>query len=437
MKHIKELAQLAKSLEKQTAVCKQCGVCLSACPLYPQTRLEKDVARGKIAILDGVMSEVVKNAKNVRDGLDRCLLCGSCAGVCPNGVNSLEIFFKARVLLTEYLGLSPIKKLIFQQLLSNPGRFNKVAGLAAKVQRLFLKKSRDSLGTSRARVSASPLLADRHIIPLAPVPFHRQDMPSRKSDVPATGETVLFFTGCLIDKIFPQVAQSSIKALDHHGFNVILPKNEGCCGIPALSAGDMISFSRLLTHNLDQFKKAKFDHLVTACATCAYTIKKVWPMMVEPEDENYGFIRQLADQTIDITELIVDRLGEDFPPPVPDAIKITYHDPCHLKKSLGVYQAPRRLISANPNCQLVEMEGADVCCGMGGGFGLAHNELSEKIGRSKQDNITAAGCRIVATACPACMIQLAGLLSKSGDENMRVCHPIEIYMSDEFNPNIS
>ncbi len=432
MKHIKELARLAGSLEQQTAVCKQCGVCLSACPIYPQTRLERDVARGKIAILEGVMSEVVKNADSVKDRLDRCLLCGGCAGVCPNGVNTLEIFLKARVLLAGYLGLSPLKKIVFRQLLAKPERFNRAADLAAKSQGLFLKQVNPGLGTSCARITASPLLAGRHVVPLAPVPFHRQKIVEKHQAQTTGKETVLFFTGCLLDKVFPQVARASVKALAHQGFNVILPDSEGCCGIPALSAGDGESFRQLLSYNLNRFKSLSFDRLVTACATCTFTIKKIWPMMVDPQDQEYAFVQQLSEKTMDITELIAAGLDTDPPRPNDKGIAVTYHDPCHLKKSLGVHQAPRLLIAANPAYRLIEMAEADVCCGMGGGFGLAHNDLSEKIGGRKRENIIASGCRMVATACPACMIQLAGLLSKHGGTDIQVCHPVELYMSTEF-----
>ena len=428
MKHVKELAQLAGSLERLTTVCKQCGVCISACPIYPQTRLERDIARGKIALLEGVMSEVVKNAESVKDRLDRCLLCGGCAGVCPNGVDTLEIFFKARALLAAYLGLSPWKKAIFRQLLAQPERFNRVAGLAARTQALFLKEMDADLGTSCARVSASPLLAGRHVVGLAPVPFHRQYRPRVNQRQGSDQETVLFFTGCLIDKIFPRTAESAIKALEYHGFNVILPDNEGCCGIPALSAGDGISFRQLLSHNLKRFQSVHFDRLVTACATCAFTIRKVWPVMIGREDADYGFIRELSGKTTDINELIVTRLGDPPATPLDKAIPVTYHDPCHLKKSLGIDNAPRRLITANPGYKLVEMKDSDACCGMGGGFGLAYSELSAQIGRRKLEHILETGCRVVATGCPACMIQLAGLLSRQGEKDMRVCHPVELYM---------
>jgi len=107
-------------------------------------------------------------------------------------------------------------------------------------------------------------------------------------------------------------------------------------------------------------------------------------------------------------------------------ISITYHDPCHLKKSLGVAAEPRALIQANPNYQFKEMPESDRCCGLGGSFNLYYYELSANIGTRKRDHIASSGCSAVATGCPACMIQLSDMLSKAGDQ-IAVRHPVEIY----------
>jgi glycolate oxidase iron-sulfur subunit len=109
-----------------------------------------------------------------------------------------------------------------------------------------------------------------------------------------------------------------------------------------------------------------------------------------------------------------------------DPVNITYHDPCHLKKSLGVFAEPRSLIKANPGYRLQEMPESDRCCGLGGSFNLQYYGLSANIGRLKLNNIKKSGCRIVATGCPACMLQISDMLSKSGD-NIIVKHPVEIY----------
>jgi glycolate oxidase iron-sulfur subunit len=97
-----------------------------------------------------------------------------------------------------------------------------------------------------------------------------------------------------------------------------------------------------------------------------------------------------------------------------------------LKKSLGVSGEPRDLIRANPDYTLREMPAADDCCGMGGSFNLEHYGLSARIGRLKRDHIVSTGCSVVATGCPACMLQISDMLSHAGDR-IAVKHPVEIY----------
>ena len=105
---------------------------------------------------------------------------------------------------------------------------------------------------------------------------------------------------------------------------------------------------------------------------------------------------------------------------------LTYHDPCHLKKSLGVDDAPRALVRVNAGYRLQEMDQPDACCGMGGSFNLQYYQLSKQIGTLKRDQIEATGCEAVATGCPACMMQISDMLSQAGD-SVAVKHAIEIY----------
>ena len=105
---------------------------------------------------------------------------------------------------------------------------------------------------------------------------------------------------------------------------------------------------------------------------------------------------------------------------------VTYHDPCHLAKSLKVKSQPRDLIRANAGCTFVEMADADTCCGNGGSFNLQNYDLSKQIGMEKRRNILACGATTVATPCPACMMQIRDVLSQNHD-GVKVRHVIEIY----------
>jgi glycolate oxidase iron-sulfur subunit len=427
MSSIKELTRFMHELNDQLRVCMRCGMCQAVCPLFLETGLESDVARGKLALLDGLVQQLFKDPKGVNDRLNKCLLCGSCAANCPSGVNVLEIFIKARAILTGFMGLSPAKKVILRGVLSQPEFFDNMVAWGSKFQKIFTRPASENIGTSCARL-VSPLLRNRHFKPLAPVPFHLMT-PHLNTDRSRSGIKVALYVGCLIDKIFPDIARDVVHILNHHGVGIFMPEGQGCCGIPAISSGDTQTFNRLLRHNLEIFDAEKFDFLVTSCATCTSTIKGIWPMMA---DKDSGYVKSrvhiIAQKTMDINQFLVSKVGlknvkfDDRIHPV----TATYHDPCHLKKTLGVFAEPRSLIKANPGYRLKEMPESDRCCGLGGNFNLQYYELSTNIGQLKLENITASGCQVVATGCPACMLQFFDMLSKSGN-NIRVKHPVEIY----------
>jgi glycolate oxidase iron-sulfur subunit len=210
---------------------------------------------------------------------------------------------------------------------------------------------------------------------------------------------------------------------------IFLPEGQACCGIPAISSGDTLTFNQLVHHNLERFDAHDFDCLVTACATCTATIKKVWPLMVKDQPEKVkAKIAKIAENTLDINQflLLKVRLEKVLPGADDNKIAVSYHDPCHLKKSLGVAAEPRALIQANPRYRFKEMPESDSCCGMGGAFNLQYYKISAAIGKRKRNHIVTSKCSVIATGCPACMIQISDMLSQSTDA-IKIRHPIEIY----------
>jgi len=436
MDDMKELIRLMKALEDQLIVCMRCGLCQAVCPLYAQTGREADVARGKLALLDGLLQEMFDDPGGVNERLNRCLLCGSCAANCPSGVKVLEIFLKARTVLTGYMGLSPLKKLILRGMLARPERLDRLASWAAKLQKLAVRPVNETIRTSCARLM-SPLLDNRHFKPLADEPFHKR-MPALNSAPVNEAPKVAFYVGCLIDKIYPDIARATIDVLHYHGVGVYMPEGQGCCGIPALSSGDTATFTKLLRHNVRKLESEKTDYLVTACATCTSVIKEMWPVMVADEDDAFRErVQVLSAKTLDINQFLVSKVGlkKSVQNPATASVTVTYHDPCHLKKTMGVFTEPRAVIEAAAGYKLVEMQEADACCGMGGSFNLQYYGLSSDIGKKKCANILATGCSVLATGCPACMMQISDALSHAGAE-IAVKHPIELYaemVSDDKN----
>lgn len=419
------LLRQIKELEDGIAACMRCGLCQAVCPLFAETGREADVARGKLALLDALGREMVRDAAGVEKILSRCLLCGSCAANCPSGVTALDIFFKARLALASYLGLGLFSKALIKSVLADPARFDRIMRFAAWFQGIFLKPLHNLPGVSRLRFF--PGLLSRHVRPLSPKPFHRY------ARAAATGPRklrVAFFVGCLIDKVFPNIAEDAMRVLSLLDVEVLLP-DQGCCGIPELSLGDAAAFHRLARYHLARFGNLDVDYVVTACATCAFTIRKLWPAMLSRlTSRERDTVHNIAGKTLEISQFLVDEVGlPRLGSRSEDKIATTYHDPCHLKKSLGVTAQPRAMIEANPRYVLKEMDEADRCCGCGGSFNLKHYPISARIGKRKAENIRNSGCRVVATACPACMIQLSDALSHLGLP-IAVKHPIEIYAQD-------
>lgn len=425
MSDMKELLRLLGELDDQLVTCMRCGMCQAVCPIYGQSGREADVARGKIALLEGLAHEMVKDPEGVQERVNSCLLCGSCQANCPSGVKALDIFIKARAILVSYMGLPTVKKIIFRGMLTKPGLFNSMLSIASKFQGLFTSPANDVVGTSCSRMLA-PVIGDRHFRLLAKTPLHSEH-PSLDTAPGKSGLKVAFFPGCMVDKMYTGIGQAALKVFKHHGVGVFLPAGQACCGIPALASGDMDSYLTLVRENLAAFKGGSYDALVTPCASCTATIKEIWPKLVErmsaPEQEA---VMAMAKKTMDINAFLVDKLGLTPPAPAQDATAVTVHDPCHLKKALGVSAQPRKLIAMNPGYAVKEMAGADVCCGCGGSFTLTHADMSAKIGQQKRDNIMNTGAGVVATGCPACMMQISDMLSRNGDR-VSVRHPLELY----------
>ena len=423
---ISEIIVTLKSLERDLSLCMRCGMCQSVCPLYRETRREPDVARGKIILVDALKNGVFEEIHGVLERLQRCLLCGACEANCPSGVKCLEIFIKARSILYAYEKLSLWERLFLRKILSAPERFHSVMNILALCQPLVFAGTDSDIGTVHARFPIA-FFKNRHLMPLATTPFRDR---ISSLDIPAavSHERVGIFVGCLIDRIFPSVAESMIEVLKIKKMGIFIPEDQVCCGIPAISLGDIDAFRSLIRQNVKAFS-GKIDVLVTGCATCSMVIKKLWPLMVADESASVKeSVYSLSGKLMDIVQFLATRFdfGESRRVSHAQRIKVTYHDPCHLKKSLGIWREPRGILKSLSGYEFVEMTESDSCCGFGGSFGLQYGDISESIGERKVTNIIQSGAEIVSTACPGCMLQIAGGLSKAG-ANVQVKHIVELF----------
>lgn len=422
---LRQLSDMLLELDDMLVSCMRCGFCMAVCPVYGQTMREADVTRGKIALLENLARNMIDDPEAVNEKLNRCLLCGSCQSACPSGVKVMDIFLRARSIVISYMGLSPVKKIIFRSLLVRPKLFNSLVSLSSKFQGLFLKDASSVVGTSCAPLFKS-IIGDRHFPSLAKESFHSK-MPSLDTPTGKSGLRVAFFPGCVCDKMFTSVAEATVRVLERHGVGVFMPEGQSCCGMPSLASGDRKSYDKLVRQNLELFGNGNFDYLITPCATCTATIKEVWPKLVD----SYSFgerqqISMLHDKSMDLVAFLVDVLKVELPGGSDAGKRVTYHDSCHMKKSLGVVEQPRQVLKGLPGYTFVEMPESDRCCGSGGSFTLSHYDLSTEIGMRKRNNIVSVNPDVVAVACPACMMQIMDMLSRRQD-NIKVKHVVELY----------
>jgi len=425
MKDINNLANALMELDDKLIACMKCGLCQAVCPVFGATMLEADVTRGKIALLENLARKLIDDAEAVNDKLGRCLLCGSCQVNCPSGVSIMNIFMQARHIVGAYLGLSPVKKLIFRSLLAKPGLFNALTRLGLPLQGLVMRRQNNMQGTACAPL-LSKFIGERHIPALPAKPLHAATG-ALDTPIGASGVKIAFFPGCMGDKLYTGMAEACLKIFTHHGVGVYLPSGLACCGMPALASGDQEGAVKQIIASVDVLKKGNFDYLVTPCGSCTATIKEWWPHLAHRMPVEYRTVTDaLSAKAMDVSALLIDVLKVEAPPQSTGSRKVTYHDPCHLKKSLGISSQPRDLIKLNPAYELVEMAEADRCCGCGGSFNLFHYKLSKDIGQRKRNNVVNSGAQVVATGCPACMMQLTDMLAQNNDP-VTVKHPVELY----------
>jgi glycolate dehydrogenase iron-sulfur subunit len=412
MTKLKQLEEYREEIEQ----CVKCGACRAHCPVFGAEKHEGRVARGKVALAGAVLNGEIGLEAKVLEDLSQCLLCGSCCAQCPNKVPTEEIVAAARRRIAEQRGLSSFGK-VLTAILGRPKLMNLLAKTGGSLSSLLFRQLPENSGL-RLRFPAPYIDADRTLPPIVTKPF-RERVPERilgKEGAP----TVAFFTGCGINYMYPAVGEAFLKILKFLGVTVIIPKDQACCGLPAVSAGSAKTVEELAAQNLSALGRTPVDYVVTACASCNAGIGKIYADLG-------GDYQVLADKTMDIFVFLAQHgLPEKLAalPKAAQRTKVTYHDPCHLRTQ-GITKEPRQILKALPQVEFIEMAAAGTCCGLGGTYSVYHYETSKKIGAKKAENIDASGADLVATDCPGCIMQLQDSVNHAG-LSQQVVHLLEL-----------
>ena len=215
--------------------------------------------------------------------------------------------------------------------------------------------------------------------------------------------------------MYPDSGEALLKALKFLGVTIIIPKDQSCCGVPAVSAGATNTIESLAKDNLAMLKKHDCDYIVTACASCHSGLTQVYPGMGSDFEPYQDKIRDIFVFLVE--QGLPEKLAEL--PAAKTPLKVTYHDPCHLRNH-GITKEPRQILKALPQVDYVEMENAGSCCGLGGTYSVYHYDTSKKIGAKKAVHVLNSGASIVATDCPGCIMQLQDSINHAGGKQQAV-----------------
>jgi Fe-S oxidoreductase len=418
--------------------CIRCGACANVCPPY---QVVGGHAFGYIyAGAIGLVNTPFHHGLAADAGPQSlCVSCNACATVCPVGIDLPRQILDVRHLAVEEFGLPWYKRPVIE-LWSHPALFDRAARLAARLSRPLAEPApggdilRPLPGAATyqrwrslpvpAKSPARDFLFDgaSEGVPEAP----RLAPPLLETG--ATGQTVAYFIQCLTDRLYPAMAEATVRIMQACGAEVVVPTAQHCCGLPAFDSGDWERAKGMARATIAALEETGADWIVTAGASCAVAINHDYLHLFKDEPAWLARAEALAARTLDLTSFLtkVARL-EDGALAVPETPTgpVTYHNFCQSHNVLGLRAEPLRLIREVMGLELVELPEANVCCGFGGSVSMDKPELAEHILARKLANVDQTGAPTLVTDNPGCIMHLRGGMDASG-RSVRVLHLVEL-----------
>jgi glycolate oxidase iron-sulfur subunit len=237
---------------------------------------------------------------------------------------------------------------------------------------------------------------------------------------------VAFFAGCIANLSFARLNDATVRVLARNGCEVVIPKEQGCCGALHVHAGMRDLARRLARQNILTFLDADYDAIITNAAGCGSVLKEYPQLFEEEQREFLARARRFSSRLKDVTEFLA---GIDFNRQFRTIkARATYQDPCHLGHAQRIRTGPRKLLAAIPGLEFVELKEAEICCGSAGIYNVAHNEMAERLLDGKMRRVDQTGAELILTANPGCLLQLRAGVARSGERGSRrrVMHVVEL-----------
>ena len=395
---------------QQAYQCVRCASCLNVCPIWTLVggHVYGHIYSGGIgAILTGLFNGVETFAQFS----DLCIGCRKCTTVCPGKIPIPDIIDELRSRYVQKHGAPGMDKTMFNMVLNDRGLFHKLLLKAGAIGQAPFKKGKF---IRHLPLFMEEMTKGRSLPTIASEPFRDRVERLMKKNPSKPKKKVAYFSGCNMDFVFADTSENVVKVLQSLGMEVVYPMEQACCGKPILGIGDREAGKETAKKNIAAFEKTGADVILSACPTCTETLEETYMKLFENDPEWKARARAFCSKVCEFSKFVaqeykkIGRLGH-----ARGGEKVTYHDSCHMKRGLGIYEEPRALIDATPGVELVEMHNCDKCCGMAGSFGMKYQEVSIPMLNEKVKNIKDTGATTAVVACPACMMQIGGGLDKA------------------------
>ena len=435
--------------------CIHCGFCLPTCPTYAVLGVEMDSPRGRIYQMQSVAEGRMAISPDFVDHMYCCLGCRACETACPSGVQFGKLIEAAR----EQIQIEASNIPIFS--IQNPEGSENAGDNESQLNYSFTNRALrlfffDFMLPSRMitslifallkvyqRSGLQTLIRRTRLLDFAnalPTPLQgtlkipEELMPSASGELipsllpevtPALTQKryrVGFISGCIMDQVYRDINEATIRVLTANGCEVITPPLQKCCGALHVHAGETKQGRQLARHNIDTFEPYNCDAIIINSAGCGSNLKEYSHLL--RDDPAYAS-RAIAfsAKVKDISEFLVNiDLNRELGPL--DG-KITYHDACHLFHGQKVKQQPRELLHSIPGLTIINLKESDWCCGSAGIYNITNQEMASQLLERKMNNILATGAKVVVTGNPGCMMQIA-LGARQKGYDLIVMHPIQL-----------
>lgn len=378
--------------------CATCAKCNSVCPVYDVFQSEDMSSRGWFEIVTAKDYSYL-NSKRV---VEACLNCKSCRTICPAGVDVSDLILQKRAehpnRLAGWIFKQQAKGTAFESFL----RF--LASTQGIWDRPVIRRLLERITTPIMKALAPTARLPHDLVLPKLAPRHLREryahlIPGGTDSSPT--HSVAYFHGCAANYFDDGVGDAVIDVLKKHGVEPALPPQR-CSGTPIQTYGHVDLVRDGARFNIRSL--TPYETIVTGCASCTLMLKD-YPALF-PEGTERQQAEELAKKVVHISEFVARSPQH---PPMARAEgttkRVTYHSSCHLRAA-GVTKEPRQVLSSLPGGDFVEMQDADRCAGGAGTYVVKNYDTSQKIFERKARAITQAGADVVATSCPACMIQL-------------------------------